>query len=102
MRAEKVSNEYLYNVIERPLITEKTTKHGEYSKYCFKVSSRATKGEIKTAVETLFNVNVVKVNVQNRKPKQKTFRGKAGFVKGYKIAIVSLENGQVIDFTGNM
>ncbi len=102
MKALKVSNEYLYNIIEKPLITEKTTKHSENSKYCFKVSSRATKGEIKTAVEKIFDVNVLKVNVQNRKPKQKTFRGKSGFAKGYKIAIVSLENGQVIDFTGNM
>lgn len=86
-----------YDVIIRPLFTEKTYKLAEAGKYTFEVNKNATKTDIKLAVEDLFKVEVVSVNVINGMKKDKRvgkFYGKTPAV--YK-AIVTLKKGQKID-----
>lgn len=86
-----------YDVIERPVITERTTMQSEQDKVVFRVSSCATKTQVKEAVEALFKVKVVKVNTSNTMGKTKIFKGTIGKRPDYKKAIVTLEKGQKID-----
>ncbi len=88
-----------YDTIIAPVITEKSTYASEHNKVVFKVANKATKPEIKAAVEALFNVKVTGVNTLNRKGKTKRFRGIAGRQKDYKKAVVTLADGQSIDVT---
>ena len=88
-----------YDTIIAPVITEKSTAASEHNKVVFRVAARATKPEIKAAVEGLFNVKVTAVNTLNRAGKTKRFRGVAGKQSGYKKAIVTLAEGQSIDVT---
>jgi large subunit ribosomal protein L23 len=88
-----------YDTIVAPVITEKSTMASEHNKVVFRVASKATKPEIKEAVEALFNVKVASVNTLNRKGKAKRFRGIAGRQKGFKKAVVTLAEGHSIDVT---
>jgi large subunit ribosomal protein L23 len=88
-----------YDTIIAPVITEKSTYASEHNKVVFKVANKATKSEIKAAVEALFNVKVTGVNTLNRKGKAKRFRGIVGRQKDYKKAVVTLAEGQSIDVT---
>jgi large subunit ribosomal protein L23 len=88
-----------YDVIRRPVITEKATIASEHGKVVFLVAPSATKKEIKAAVEALFKVKVTKVNTLNRKGKNRRFRGIAGRTADTKRAIVTLQEGQMIDVT---
>jgi len=88
-----------YDVIRRPVITEKSTAASEHGKVVFVVAPDASKGEIKSAVEALFKVKVERVNTLNRKGKQKRFRGRLGRQSDTKRAIVTLAEGQMIDVT---
>lgn len=89
----------LYDVIVAPVITEKTTAVSEHNQVVFKVRKDATKAEIKSAVEKLFDVKVVAVNTLIRKGKSKRFRGIAGRQNSIKKAIVRLAEGEKIDVT---
>lgn len=91
-----------YDIIRRPLITEKASVATEFSKYSFEVMSSANKTVIKKAVEAIFKVKVAQVNISNVQGKRKIFKGHEGFRKGYKKAIVTLEQGQTIDFTSGV
>ena len=86
-----------YDVIRRPLITEKGTGMQATGKYAFEIAPRATKQQVKTAVEKAFKVGVTAVNVINVKGKTK--RVKSGTVTGpaWKKAIVSLKAGDKIE-----
>ena len=88
-----------YDVIVSPVITEKATLASEQNKVVFRVAGDATKDEIAAAVETLFKVNVTKVNTINVKGKTKRFRGRVGRRSDVKKAIVTLAEGQSIDIT---
>ena len=88
-----------YDTILAPLITEKSTLLSEQNKVVFKVAENATKDEIAAAVESLFKVNVVKVNTLVQKGKTKRFRGIKGRRNDIKKAIVTLQEGQSIDVT---
>ncbi len=88
-----------YDVIVRPIISEKATIQAEQNKVVFQVSDTATKPEIKAAVEALFGVTVTKVNTLVRKGKVKRFRGQLGQQSDVKRAIVTLAEGQSIDIT---
>ena len=88
-----------YDVIRRPVITEKSTTASEHSQVIFLVAPDATKPQIKAAVEALFKVKVRAVNTLNRKGKYKRFRGISGRQGNTKRAIVTLEEGQMIDVT---
>lgn len=86
-----------YDVIVAPLITEKSTLVSEANQVIFKVAPKATKPQIKAAVERLFKVKVKAVNTLVRKGKVKAFRGRSGVQSGVKKAIVTLEEGHTID-----
>ena len=88
-----------YDVIVAPVITEKSTEASEHNQVVFRVANRATKPEIKAAVEMLFNVKVKAVNTLNRKGKVKKFRGRPGRQSDVKNAVVTLEEGHSIDVT---
>lgn len=91
-----------YDLIHKPLITEKTTILSEQNKYVFKVATCASKPLIKKAVEAIFEVKVKSVNMINQKGKVKKFKGTIGRRSDIKKAIVTLENGYNIDFTGGV
>ena len=86
-----------YDVIVSPAITEKSTMASENNQIVFNVAKRASKPEIKAAVEALFGVKVTAVNTLVRKGKIKRFRGFAGRQGDVKKAIVTLADGQSID-----
>ena len=88
-----------YDVLRRPLITEKSTLIAEENKIVFEVALEADKNQIKDAVEALFKVNVTKVNTILQKGKNKRFRGYAGRRSDIKKAIVTLAEGQSVDIT---
>ncbi len=87
----------LYDVIRRPIITEKTTLASEANAVVFEVAMDATKPLIKEAVETLFAVKVKAVNTTVTKGKVKRFRGQLGKRRDVKKAYVTLEEGNTID-----
>ena len=89
----------LYDVIIASVITEKSTMASERNQVIFKVASKATKPQIKEAVEKLFDVKVKSVNTLVRKGKTKVFRGNFGSQSDTKRAIVTLEEGHRIDVT---
>ena len=115
------------NIIVKPLISEKMTRLTEaaaspklthiqrdlgkaepvaHNRYGFVVDKRANKIEIKKAVETIYNVKVIDVNTMNYSGKTKSRYTKAGFLTGrtnaFKKAIVTLAEGDTIDFYGNI
>ncbi|GAA4216038.1 50S ribosomal protein L23 [Sagittula sp. NFXS13] len=86
-----------YDVIRKPIITEKTTMASEHGAVVFEVAIDANKPQIKEAVEALFGVKVKAVNTTITKGKVKRFRGKTGKRKDVKKAYVMLEEGNTID-----
>jgi large subunit ribosomal protein L23 len=88
-----------YDVIVAPIITEKATMASEYNKVVFKVARKASKPQIKEAIEKLFDVKVKSVNTLVRKGKTKVFRGSLGSQSDVKRAVVTLEEGHRIDVT---
>jgi len=87
---------HLYEVLRRPLITEKTTLLKEEDKYVFKVANGATKHQIKEAVEKAFKVKVTKVNVIIVHGKTKRMGRREVTGPSWKKAIVGLEPGHKI------
>ena len=88
-----------YDIIVAPVVTEKATVASEHNKVVFKVASKATKAQIKEAVEKLFDVKVKNVNTLTRKGKLKVFKNRLGQQSDVKRAIVTLEEGHRIDVT---
>ena len=86
-----------YDIIRRPLITEKATLSSENNTIAFEVSIKSTKKQIKVAIENLFNVKVESVNTLIVKGKVKRFRGKLGKRRDLKKAYVTLVEGNTID-----
>ena len=89
----------LYDVIRKPIITEKATMASENGAVVFEVSIDANKPQIKEAVEELFGVKVKAVNTTISKGKVKRFRGQLGKRADVKKAYVTLEDGNTIDVT---
>ncbi|MFR9165995.1 MAG: 50S ribosomal protein L23 [Dysgonomonas sp.] len=95
-------------ILIKPILTEKQTEITEKfpNRYAFRVVPSANKVEIKKAVEQMYNVNVVRVNTMNYAGKRKSRYTKSGVVSGkttaFKKAIITLKEGQVIDFFSNI
>jgi len=94
-------------IIQKPIVTEKMTKKGEsLNQYGFVVDKTASKEQVKSAIESFYNVNVVSVNTMICRGKNKVRYTKAGLLKGktsaFKKAIVTLKEGQNIDFYSNI
>tara|TARA_B100000035_G_scaffold268851_1_gene242498 strand:+ start:890 stop:1183 length:294 start_codon:yes stop_codon:yes gene_type:complete len=92
----------LYDKIISPLVTEKSTSLSEHNKIVFKVPSKANKKNLKNNIEKIFKVNVVKINIINKKNRVKLSRGRKVKVSGYKKAIITLKKGQSIDLTAGI
>ncbi len=88
-----------YDVVLAPHITEKATLLSEQNKVVFKIAMDASKDEVASAVEALYNVKVTKVNTIVTKGKTKRFKGMKGRRSDMKKAIVTLAEGQSIDIT---
>ena len=95
--AVTVSKERMYEVIRRPMVTEKSTMASEHNQVAFEVAISASKPEIKAAVEGLFSVKVKAVNTLRQDGKTKRFRGRLGRRSDFKKAYVTLEEGNTID-----
>ena len=91
-----------FDVVLAPHITEKSTMLSEHNAVVFKVASKASKPEIKAAVEALFNVKVTNVNTIVSKGKTKRWKGTPYQRSDMKKAIVTLAEGQSIDITGGV
>ena len=92
-----MSKERMYEIIRRPMITEKSTLGSEHGQVTFVVPLDATKPEIQVAVEGLFDRKVKAVNTVRVKGKTKRFRGRPGRRSDFKKAIVSFIEGQDVD-----
>jgi large subunit ribosomal protein L23 len=93
-----VNKLHLYEVLRRPLITEKATWLKERDKYAFEVASKATRSQIKEAVEHAFEVKVSKVNVMMVPGKTRRFGSRQVTSSPWKKAIVTLAPGHKITF----
>ena len=94
-------------IIIKPIVTEKMTGLSEtHNRYGFKVQKDANKIEIKQAVEAMYNVTVTEVNTMIVAPKMKSRYTKSGIINGktsaYKKAIVTVKDGEQIDFYSNI
>tara|TARA_B100001989_G_C24533799_1_gene463178 strand:+ start:1232 stop:1546 length:315 start_codon:yes stop_codon:yes gene_type:complete len=97
-KAKKLEiKEWMYEIIRKPHITEKATLGSQYSQVTFQVPKDATKPRIKEAVEALFGVKVKGVNTLVQKGKTKRFRQIEGKRASFKKAVVTLEEGEMID-----
>ena len=90
---------HLYDKIISPIVTEKSTNLSEHNKIVFKVPRSANKKNLKKNIEKIFKVNVIKINIINKKNRTKVTRGRKVKVSGYKKAIITLKKGQSIDLT---
>lgn len=86
-----------YQILVRPVITEKNTLLNEQGKYVFEVAPEANKIEIKRAVEEVFKVKVSAVNVLRVPGKMRRLGRKSGMTRSWKKAIVTLQPGQRIE-----
>ena len=96
-KIKQISLDRAYEIIKRPVTTEKSTNLQQFNQYSFIVSKNSNSFEIKNAVETIFKVKVTKVNTSILRGKGKTFKGQYGFRKDTKRAIVTLNEGNTID-----
>ena len=85
-----------YDIIKRPIITEKSALLAEKAVYTFEVAKDANKVEIKKAIEEIFEVKVVAIRTVNVHRKAKRMQRYEGFKSAYKKAVVRLEPGQTI------
>ncbi len=89
----------LYDKILSPIVTEKSTNLSEQNKIVFKVPTGANKTNLKTNIEKIYKVNVIKINIINKQNRTKFTRGKKVKISGFKKAIITLKKGQNIDLT---
>jgi large subunit ribosomal protein L23 len=98
----KISQNKAYQVILKPLVTEKSTQLSEYNKMVFAVPINATKLEVKFSIEKIFSVKVKRVNTILTKGKLKRFKGILGKRSNTKKAIVTLAAGNTIDLSAGV
>ena len=93
-----VNESQYYDVVRRPLLTEKTASMQERcNQVCFEVAPKANKVEIKKAIETLFSVKVEAVNIVRMPSKRKRMFGRPGMSRPWKKAIVTLKQSETIE-----
>ena len=94
---KKEININFWDIIKEPYLSEKAIQLQKQNQYVFKVNPKATKSEIKKAIEGFYKVHVESIKVINVKPKRKSFRNIEGKTSGFKKAIVKLKEGEKID-----
>ena len=85
------------HVIKMPIVTEKATAAGEHNQYAFKVDQRATKTDVKKAIEAIYGVKVVDVRTQVRQERDRTYKYGKTPGKSWKRAMVRVAEGQKIE-----
>lgn len=89
-----------YDIVRRPVVTEKSTSMQQLrNQFTFEVASGANKVEVRKAIETLFSVKVLKVNVVSMRGKARRMFGRPGETKPWKKAVVTLRKGDSIDIS---
>ena len=96
-RSKNISLERAFDIVKKPITTEKSTNLQQFNQYSFIVSKNSNSFDIKNAIEAIFKVKVSKVNTSILRGKGKTFKGQYGFRKDTKRAIVTLVEGNTID-----
>jgi large subunit ribosomal protein L23 len=89
-----------YDKIRGLIYTEKSNKQLEQNKYCFEISKDCDKTEMKHLLKSIFGVQATKVNISNVSGKIKRFKGIIGKKSSYKKALVTIKEGQSINFEG--
>ena len=92
-----ISLERAYDIIKKPITTEKSTTLQQFNQYTFVVSKSSNRNEIKQAIEQIFKVKVMKINTSILRGKIKSFKGSVGYRNDIKKAIVTLKEGNTID-----
>ena len=92
----------IHDIIRSPVVTEKSTKISENNQFVFKVDLATSKDEIKNAIEKLFKVKVKAVNTIKVKGKKKLFKGTKGKRSDYKKAVITLQKGETLDYSGGI
>ena len=95
--SSKITLQRAYDIIRKPITTEKSTNLQQFNQYSFIVLKNSNSYEIKNAIEMIFKVKVNKVNTSILRGKGKTFKGQFGYRKDTKKAIVTLVEGNTID-----
>lgn len=83
---------HIYDILKKPVLSEKSNLLEEKHKYTFIVQCNANKKVIKKAIENIFKIIVTNINIINIKSKVKKFKGKQGCIQAYKKVIVSVRN----------
>jgi len=97
LKIKNISEGKALNIIQKPILTEKSTNLNQFNQYSFKVNLKANSLEIKNAIEKIFKVKISKINTSIVRGKPKTFKGVSGIKKKYKKAIITLKEGETID-----
>lgn len=92
-------NQY-FNPIKRPYVTEKASLLAEKNSYVFEVDRKATKGQIKEAIESIYKVTVIKINIINLPARPKGWGRLEGSKKATSKAVVTVKEGQKIEIFG--
>jgi len=96
-KKEDKNNNKFYEILIKPIISEKATIGVSKGKYVFEVSNNANKIEIKKAIKDIYGVNVVKINVINKLGKKVSFGRRKGKQKDIRKAIITLKKGETIN-----
>ena len=97
IKINNISEGKFLKIIQKPILTEKSTNLNQYNQYSFIVDKNSNSIQIKKAIEKIFKVKVTKINTSIMRGKLKSFKGKIGYKKDYKKAIVTLAEGNLID-----
>ena len=97
IKIKDISDDKSLKIIQKPILTEKSTNLNQYNQYSFVVNQYSNSIQIKKAIENIFKVKVIKINTLIMRGKLKIFIGKFGYKKDYKKAIVTLAEGNTID-----
>lgn len=98
-KVAKKEENLAYRALLEPLVSEKSTGLGQFNKYVFKVHSKASKFQVKSAVEDYYGVGVTKVNIIKIRPKKRIHGRTVGWKQGFKKAVVTLAAGDTIGVT---
>ena len=97
IKKNNISEGQSLQIIEKPILTEKSTNLNQYNQYSFVVNRKSNSIQIKKAIEKIFKVKVLKVNTSITRGKVKSFKGTVGYKKDFKKAIITLAEGNTID-----
>lgn len=97
VQAQKKTGKIIPGIVKYPHISEKATNLGEQDQYIFEVFPKANKNQIKKAIEGIYGVDVLSVNIVNIHRKARRLGRTAGFKSGYKKAIIKIKSGQKIE-----